>query len=637
MAHYQSAVLTRNSVRLWLAALVMTLASLSPSAWGAERQPDLEARLDSAFGLGLIARQDNALTEFVAELDEQTPTATYARVRAYQALSLAIQDNQPDAGLALIDETLGQRAVADSLQARAELLNARGEIYLHAQKRAELAAWLPELIAQEFESDSLDFHRLHLIGRSFNLLHDHEQALSYLLRAHEIVMAIQDDQLQRRRQFINLHVGRTHARLRHFERARETLDRTIEQSYRYGLLDQLPELYMVRGFVIQVSEGPNQAAESDFLKATEPPPGAPVGRTQMLAFNNLGAMNLHGGNYEAAEQFFEQGIRIADRIGNQYERHVMRFNQGYVMVKQGNHEEGLAIMEAALADFSQTAPLTAQADMLNYLADGYEVAGQVDQALAVVRRQLELREASHRAEREGTIAELQVRYDAQEASLRIQLLEQESALRDSRIAEQQRNQRWVLLLSTVLFIALSFALLGGRYVRKLNRQLSLANQELTELSNRDPLTRLYNRRALASFPEQQGDLVLLFDLDHFKEINDTFGHDVGDQVLQSVSQRLTAALRSEDLLIRWGGEEFLLVIRHLDENGIATVKDKIQRAIVHSPVDGVQVNASGGAVFIKATDTWQSAIRRADQLLYQAKQHGRAQIWVERDDQPQIW
>ena len=606
--------------------------------YGAERDTVLEARLDEAFGLSLVSREPQALPLILRELDTQIPSATYARVRAYQALALAIQDHAVDEALAMLAGTLNQPAVADSPHAQAELLLARGEIYLHAQKREGMRELLAELQALNTDEARVQFHQLHLIGRGYDLLHNHERALHYLLQAHEVVMTLQDDKLQHRRQFINLHVGRTHARLRHFERARQTLDNTIEEAYRYGIPDRLPELYMVRGFVIQVTEGHTDVAESDFLKATTPPPGEPVGRTQMLAFNNLGTLNLHRENFEVAEQYFIEGIRIGRQIGNRYELHIMRFNQGYVMVKQGNYEQGFPIMEAAFADFSQLAPAGIQADMLNYLADAYQTAGMVERALSIVRQQLQLREASYQAERERSLAELQVRYDTQEASLRIQLLEQESALRDARIADQQRNQRWVMLLSAVLFIALAFALFGARYVRTLNRQLSAANQELTELSNRDPLTQLYNRRALSTFPEQPGDLVILFDLDQFKQINDSFGHDVGDLVLKSVSARLTDILRAEDLLIRWGGEEFLLVVRRLDAKGLDTVKEKIRAAIVHSPVEGVHVNASGGAVMIKApTDTWQAAIQRADALLYQAKENGRAQVWLELDGEPQVW
>lgn len=618
--------------------LFLDLLFCVPMSHAAERDPALEQRLSSTLGVGLAPRDRDALRTILSELDDQTPVATYARARAYEALALAIHDHLIEDALEIIDTTLGHDDITNHPIARAELVNAKGEIYIHAQMREALGQLLPELMEPGIDDARVYYHRLHLIGRSYEFIHDYEQALTYLLRAHEVVMTIEDEHLQRRRQFLNLHVARTHARLRHFDRARQTLDNTIEESYRYGLEGRLPELYMVRGFVIQVTEGPNEAAEADFLKATQAPEGEPVGRTQMLAFNNLGALNLHNGNYEAAERYFEKGVAIAQAISNTYELHIMLFNQGYVMVKQGEFEPGLAIMETAFEDFSQTAPPSSQADMLNYLADAYQTAGNMERELEVVRQQLALREASYRAERERVVGELQVRYDAQEAALRIQWLEQESALREARLAEQQRNQRWIGLLSIFLFVALAFALLAMRRVRKLNTQLYLANKELTELSNRDPLTQLYNRRALFNFPEQRGDLIILFDLDNFKSINDQFGHDIGDQVLLSVSQRLTAALRAEDLVVRWGGEEFLIVIRRVNDVGIDVIKNKIRDAIIHTPFPNIEVNASGGAVYMAGrTDTWQDAIQRADDLLYQAKQGGRGQIRADIEGELQTW
>lgn len=628
----------KKGVIVLLSLLLLCAAGQVSASYAGARDPGLEQRLDTILGINLLARDREALSLVLRALNDQTPTATLARAKAYQALAQAIQDNEPAAALALLDALSNEPEIAQDPHALAELSNARGEIYLHTQNRDALRHYLGELKDQSIAEPKLYFHRLHLIARSYDLLHDYEQALTYLLRAHEMVASIQDEQQQRRRQFINLHIGRTYARLRHFDSARQSLDKTIAESNRLGVTEYLPELHMVRGFVIQVTEGPNAAAEADFLKATTPVRGEPVGRTQMLAFNNLGTLKLHTGQYAAAEQYFSQGIEIAHQIDNSFELHIMRFNQGYVMVKQGGYEQGLSIMEAAFADFSQVAPPGTQADMLNYLADAYETAQRLERALGVLRQQLELRETAHRAERERTLAELQVQHDAQEASLRIQLLEQESALREAKIAEQQRNQYWVILLSSILFVALALSLFAARYVRQLNRQLSKANQELTELSHRDPLTQLYNRRALAGFSEQHGDLLVLFDLDKFKGINDQFGHDVGDQVLQSVSQRVKAVLRKEDLLVRWGGEEFLVVIRRINELGLDVIKAKLHSAIVHSPFADITVNASGGAVFLQGqTSTWQSAIKRADELLYQAKANGRARILLEHNGEVQTW
>jgi len=154
----------------------------------------------------------------------------------------------------------------------------------------------------------------------------------------------------------------------------------------------------------------------------------------------------------------------------------------------------------------------------------------------------------------------------------------------------------------------------------------------------DVLTGLYNRRyAMAQLGEAIDVAALagtplamaLLDLDHFKAINDSYGHDVGDQVLQHFADTGRRAVRSGDLLARVGGEEFLLLMRGVGEVDALNVLDRLRQRIAASkPVEGSSVcyTLSAGIAELRPGESLQQIFRRADQALYLAKQSGRNRV-----------
>ena len=176
------------------------------------------------------------------------------------------------------------------------------------------------------------------------------------------------------------------------------------------------------------------------------------------------------------------------------------------------------------------------------------------------------------------------------------------------------------------------------HVKKLQDQLRQRNVELDRMSRTDALTGLYNRRHLdEELVRQQSDAtrhhdplcVLLLDIDHFKKINDTFGHPAGDLVLCAFADRLRAELRSSDIAGRWGGEEFLVIMPRTDLGGALEVAERLRRAIATSPlVDGdqsISATVSGGCVLSRG-DGADALLHSVDTCLYGAKASGRNRI-----------
>ncbi|WP_432821358.1 diguanylate cyclase domain-containing protein [Trichloromonas sp.] len=168
---------------------------------------------------------------------------------------------------------------------------------------------------------------------------------------------------------------------------------------------------------------------------------------------------------------------------------------------------------------------------------------------------------------------------------------------------------------------------------------TLRLKELEQLTLLDSLTQMANRRYLES--EIKSRLsesircglrfgVLFFDIDHFKQFNDSFGHEAGDRALQTIARTLTSTARSYDLFGRWGGEEFVGVIRNVDRKGLLAIGERCRKLIEHTQVDlgssRQKVTISIGASVAEPGDDIHALIKRADQLMYQSKAGGRNRI-----------
>ena len=174
----------------------------------------------------------------------------------------------------------------------------------------------------------------------------------------------------------------------------------------------------------------------------------------------------------------------------------------------------------------------------------------------------------------------------------------------------------------------------------------LANK-LEEMATKDPLTGLYNRRYLDSIIDQfvEGTIrrksklgVLMCDIDHFKRVNDLFGHDTGDFALVQLAKMILSCIRKADLVIRFGGEEFLILLPDCGESCAATMAERIRSMIetrkIHAPKRTLQQTISIGVAEFSYTSTktiWE-IIKLADIALYQAKSNGRNQILICQDD-----
>lgn len=183
-----------------------------------------------------------------------------------------------------------------------------------------------------------------------------------------------------------------------------------------------------------------------------------------------------------------------------------------------------------------------------------------------------------------------------------------------------------LLVTGVVLFLVNLAL--GRYQRRL--EAMALTDKLTGLANRQAIDMGFQRDMADSRRNGGGMAVILMDLDHFKDINDAHGHLAGDAVLKRMSAEVRGLLREGDLMGRWGGEEFLIVLRHCDETAALQVAEKIRASVeaVKTEYAGqtFQLTTSAGVAMLRDGDTQDSLINRADRALYAAKQAGRNRV-----------
>lgn len=170
-------------------------------------------------------------------------------------------------------------------------------------------------------------------------------------------------------------------------------------------------------------------------------------------------------------------------------------------------------------------------------------------------------------------------------------------------------------------------------LKEINSLLSSQAERYKQLAAIDPLTELYNRHRfielyttefIAMQQRKHPMSLIMLDIDFFKKINDNYGHNMGDDVLRKVSKIIQMPIRHIDIICRWGGEEFVVLLPTADKKQALSLAEKLRHIVEQTEMPGgIKVTASLGVTSINSHDTLESTISRADQALYDAKRQGR--------------
>jgi diguanylate cyclase (GGDEF)-like protein len=401
-------------------------------------------------------------------------------------------------------------------------------------------------------------------------------------------------------------------------------------------------------YALAVDSGQLDRGQKALLAAIELERKIGAGPMVATSLVNLSDSYLKQHDYRNALSYAQQALEQARLINKDSSIATARTNIGEAYLGLGRMAEGKKYLLEAMAWYEKQGDKPSLQAFLSEYGDALERAGDLAGALQAYHRERTLSNELFETRRQKAMVELQEKYEADKRQRQIELLRQENQVKSTEIDNRRLQQRVWWLLAVVFALSAVIVYFLYRKVRHANAQLEEKNLELKQQSARDPLTGLYNRRHFQEFmrghPEIEqrgasskgGDEVVsalyLLDVDHFKHINDSYGHGAGDAVLREIADGLRDILRETDMIVRWGGEEFLAFLPAVPR---ASLDDVARRLLTGIPARTIEyqgvtlsVNVSiGFAPFPLAPGgksmSWERAVNLVDMALYLAKGHGR--------------
>lgn len=333
---------------------------------------------------------------------------------------------------------------------------------------------------------------------------------------------------------------------------------------------------------------------------------------QALALGNLGFLLALTGDFPAALTALDQSLALAKDHGHANLILMTEHFLARVKLLQHDAEDAIARLQNLLPEAERQAEKPVIGRIHMQLSTAFETTGDSSNALKHFK-------LAHAIERE---------YNTAVAHSRTRILGDGLALEKSKLEAER-------------------ARLEAERLRDQSAALEREKRELHAKANQDSLTGLHNRRyadtALASLftraaAENLPLCVALCDLDHFKQINDNFGHACGDAVLRQAARILTGHARASDLIARYGGEEFLIVFVKSDISSAAAACERLRAAIAghpwHTIAQNLSVTISIGLAQADPACPPEATLAAADKLLYRAKQSGRDNLQVQHPEAP---
>jgi diguanylate cyclase (GGDEF)-like protein len=391
---------------------------------------------------------------------------------------------------------------------------------------------------------------------------------------------------------------------------------------------------------IQLSDGPDSAATlAAWQEAIEHARLSGSKQTLALSLANIADYYLVHGDYATAYDMSMRALPMAREIKDEPAQSVALGNIGLALISMKRKDEAMPYLREAMALDEQAGSAREVADSARELGNYLEKAGYVADALASYRQYRQLAIQLNQQDRQRALIELQEGFANERRQHELDMLGREGRLKDELILHHELELRqWTAAgLSSLLLLAVVAAL--ARRLRVRNAQLSASNEQLRLQAEIDPLTGLANRHHLQALMAARPSRVLegtlcLIDIDHFKRVNDQHSHAGGDAVLIEIARRLRATLRDDDVVVRWGGEEFLVLVRSVPEAEAEALAQRLLAALAEAPVvhegRAIAISASIGYGVFPLRDAgsehridWECAIRFVDNAMYLAKAHGR--------------
>jgi len=576
-------------------------------------------------------------------------------------------------------------ARAGSLATRTEFIDQLSSCYRGMGDNKKAMQYADELLALGRASGDEAVIARGLLSKAYTSFADNDLALSHQLAWEAEVHANKSkDMLTRIRATIAS--GQSYAEEGNFPPALKKLQLAVQMAHEHGqpipivsALNALASLYgqmkeYDKGFealaeAYPYAEKTNSPGRMSTLKDTEyglsvatnqPQRGLrallagleyekQIGADAMIAGSlvNLSDSYLKARDYARTVDYGNQALAAAKKLNDDSTMATAYINIGQALLGQGKVAEGKRSFELGLAWYEKGNDKPQMQEILMEYGSALERAGDMAGAVKAYHRERAISNELFEDRRQKATLELQEKYEAEKRKGQIEVLSRDNLLKTTEIVNRRLQQRVWWLLAIVSAMAAVIVFFLYRKVRHANDQLHVKNLELKQQSSRDPLTSLYNRRHFQDFMrthlqvEKRGagtsgeeivGALFLLDIDHFKHVNDTYGHAGGDAVLRMIADSLREILRETDMIVRWGGEEFLAFLPAIPRSGVEEIARRLLAGISNTVVayQGIDISVDvsiGFAPFPLVPGNrelpWERAVNLVDMALYLAKAHGR--------------
>ncbi|ALK98711.1 diguanylate cyclase [Massilia sp. WF1] len=586
----------------------------------------------------------------LARLEQESRAAPLAEKAAFLDLSCKTHKSLGHLDLAgkLCDEliALGQQHADDTIVARGLLSKAYVLFARNDLAQSHQLVWQAEKLAAGSRDMDLRVRSTISSGESFAEEGNFPMALGKLQAA--VTLARQSGQPMLMTIAYNS-LAYLYNQMREHEKGFEALTEAYRAAEGIDSPGRLATLKNTE-YALSIETGQVQRGRNALLAAVELERKIGAGPMVATSLVNLADCYLKLKDYRNALSYAQQALEQARLLNKESSIATAYTNIGEAYLGLGRIDEGKKKLEEALAWYEKQGDKPSLHDFLSEYGDALERAGDLAGALKAYHRERTLSNELFEKRRQKAVMELQAKYESDARQRQIELLRQENQVKSTEIDNRRLQQRVWWLLAVVFALASVIVYFLYRKVRQANAQLEEKNLELKQQSARDPLTALYNRRHFQEFMRGHQEIaqrgagahtgsadetvsaLYLMDVDHFKHINDTYGHGAGDAVLREIADALRDILRETDMIVRWGGEEFLAFLPAVPRSSLDDVARRLlngipARAVVYQGVT-LSVNVSiGFAPFPLAPGgkpmSWERAVNLVDMALYLAKGHGR--------------
>jgi diguanylate cyclase (GGDEF)-like protein len=352
---------------------------------------------------------------------------------------------------------------------------------------------------------------------------------------------------------------------------------------------------------------------------------------------NLTDLHMHSGRPSEALAMARQALPVVLEFKDLRLERTLRHNKAVALIMLGQLEAARRELARSQALGETQQEPARRAAELREVGEAWAAAGQPREAIAIFHQERALTAKTHALNRDAQLQALRIKFDSEREQRNLDLLTRETHLKDQQLLNHDLARKAGLALGLLLLLSVVLVGVMLKRVRAANRQLKANQRLLRAQSERDPLTDLANRRHFQAVmaeqaPERLDGALMMIDIDHFKHVNDRYGHGAGDAVICEVGRRVKHAMRAEDLVVRWGGEEFLVFAPHVSSEQLQLLAERVLNSVGGSAVrtesGELRVTVSiGFAGFPLPANRlplhWEQAVECADMALYIAKSQGR--------------